>query len=62
MTKEEEKLLTAWLTEVNRKAEEVDPDREHDWFDLCYGFFLGKGLSPSPAKALAVKAQKRRFL
>ncbi len=54
--------MEAWRTEVNEKASKVDPDDEHDWFDLAYGFFLGKGLRPARAKELAVEAQRRGLL
>lgn len=62
MTKREEALLEAWRTEVSTRPDDVDPEEAHDWFDLAYGFFLGKGLEPNHAKKLAVETQRRGLL
>lgn len=37
-------LASQWIDEVYRRAEEVDPDNEHDWESMCLGWTIAKGL------------------
>lgn len=46
-----------WTRLVYDKAKEVDPNDDHDWFDLAYGFFMGLGFDPSKAFQLALDAE-----
>ena len=42
-----------WVSEVYNRCDEVDPEDEHDWSSLSYGWALGKGLTPADAADLA---------
>ena len=50
MDKEEAKAK--WETEVFDNVSEVDPEDEHYWKSLAYGFFLGCGFHPDDAHEL----------
>lgn len=45
--------LKAWRDKVLDRFEEIDPNGEHDWLDLAYGFFLGCGLAKDLAFELS---------
>lgn len=53
MIKDKEKLIEAFVTEVDSKASEIDRYDEQDWYSLTLGFYLGKGLSSEDAHNLA---------
>ena len=51
----EEELIhiAAFKGLVFDQEDAVDPDKECDWADLSYGFFLGRGLKPERANEIA---------
>lgn len=51
-------LELEWLRTVWEKAEKVDPRNERDWFDMAYGWAMGKGLTPDKALKFAIEVQK----
>lgn len=48
-----DELLIEYKTNVCQKVEEVDPEFQHDWYSLCLGWAIGKGLKPSDAHEFA---------
>lgn len=51
----EQRLIDEWIHDVYDKSQSIDPEREMDWYDLCVGFFLGRGQAPEQARLLANK-------
>lgn len=49
--KEYENLLKK---EVFDKAEEIDPSGEQDWYSMCLGWSLAKGMNPDDAHEFAI--------
>lgn len=49
-------MLTDYDLEIDElfKNKKVDPNDEHEWLTLLYGFLLGKGLKPTAAYELAL--------
>lgn len=45
---------TFWKEEVFDRNAEVDPGKEQDWFSLCLGWALGKGMSLDEAHNFAI--------
>lgn len=39
---------------VNDRAKEIDPDKEHDWLSLTLGWAIAKGLEPEKAVEFAL--------
>lgn len=48
--------LEKWENLVYKRAKLVDPDDQHDWTSLAYGFFLALKFEPAKAYELALKA------
>lgn len=48
------KLLRKWKQDVYAQGEDIDPHNELDWFALCVGWALGKGVPIKDAKAFAI--------
>ena len=48
-----QELIDQFKTEVDDRAEEVDPNMECYWQDLTIGWAIGKGLSPKDARDFA---------
>lgn len=48
-----DQLVARWKRDVFTDAEKVDPDKEHNWESLSYGYFLALTRDPKRAKALA---------
>lgn len=48
-----DKLLVRFKAEVYDKASDIDPEDEHDWTSLAFGFGLGAGLSARDAEEFA---------
>lgn len=46
-------LVKQWKEEVSDRAKEVDPNNKEDWYSLCLGWAIGKGLTPDDAYAFA---------
>jgi hypothetical protein len=49
-----EELLALFKIEVHDKAEEVNPNDEHDWLSLTLGWAVAKGLSTDAAADFAL--------
>lgn len=47
-------LQAQFEEEVNRKAKEVDPSQDQDWFSLTLGWAIAKGLTPKEAHDFAI--------
>ncbi len=58
----DELLLEDFRANVTCKSKDVDPNDEHDWFDLSYGYFLGRGRSIDESMTLALELMKRNAL
>lgn len=43
-------LVRAIKTELDDRADEIDPTKEHDWYDLVFGWALAKGLEIEDAR------------
>lgn len=48
--------LQLWKERVYDVAQKVDPEDEHEWDTLAYGFFLGLGFLPEAALEMAGEA------
>ena len=48
-----EKLTDEFKTELHDRAKDIDPDNEHEWGTLAYGWALANGLSPKDALEFA---------
>ncbi len=46
-------LTKMFKAEVHDRAAEIDPNNEHHWLTLTYGWALAKGLSPEQARKFA---------
>ena len=57
MNKQIAEALEVFRTEICSRSEEIDYEGSRDWFDLSYGFFLAKGLSPDQAFEAASEAR-----
>ena len=49
-----QQLLTEYKATVSDRAAEVDPGSCQDWYSLCLGWGIAKGLSPDDAHAFAL--------
>ena len=58
----EEAVIAKWKERVKDRAAEVDPDAQFDWYDVCFGFFLGYGFEPDRANDLASTTMQRGLL
>lgn len=58
----EENMIEEFDVRIHQQEDEIDPDQERDWFDLAYGFFLGKGVDAERAFELAWELQSRNLL
>lgn len=47
-------LLQEYRDTVSSKAEEIDPSNEQDWYSMCLGWGLAKGLSVEQAHSFAL--------
>ena len=43
------KFEKLFKTEVDDKEQEIDPEKELDWYALTVGWAVGKGLTPKEA-------------
>lgn len=41
------------------RGQDVDADNEQDWFSLCYGFALGRGIRLNDAYDFALACMQR---
>lgn len=57
--KQERAIVERFKIEVCRRAQEIDPDSEHEWFSLSLGFFLASGLDPERAHFLSTYVRYR---
>lgn len=59
LSDKQQTLVTIWQVEINRdkeKIKEIDssgPSGTEDWYSLCVGWALGKGLNPVEAHEFA---------
>ena len=49
LTPEERRVVALWAEQICARADEVDPDSEHDWHSMFVGFAIACGLSPGSA-------------
>lgn len=54
--------IKAWVANVFDRQHEIDPTFERDWFDMAFGFFLARGLSPDDALELTLEVENRNLL
>jgi hypothetical protein len=59
---DDELILNEFKEKISDRVSIVDPLCERDWFDVAYGFFLGKYIEPSRAYELAVELHKRNMI
>lgn len=53
VTVAEDAAIKIWTESVHKRGSLIDPDDEHDWSTLCYGFLLGQGIEPERASDLS---------
>ena len=58
----EETVIARWKERIKDRSAEVDPDGQFDWYDLCFGFFLGNGFEVGRAHDLASTTMQRGLL
>lgn len=51
LTKEDQAIIERWKALLDTDDDELDPDDERDWFDVCYGFILGASPTMRPPRA-----------
>lgn len=49
-------IKARWITEVYRKANDIDPDDEYTWRGLLLGFLLGAGVPLKKAQDIVLHA------
>jgi len=47
-------LLKAFETDVSNRADDIDPEQQHDWLGLTVGWAIAKGLAPGDANDFAI--------
>lgn len=62
LTEDEETDFEVWHDYVYAKESDVDPDKERDWFDLAYGFMLGRDHEPERALELACELMRKGWM
>lgn len=50
--------IQLWKERVYDVARKIDPDDQHEWETLAYGFFLARGYTPKEALELAIEVPK----
>jgi len=51
--RDKSKFEKLFKTEVDDKEQEVDPEKELDWYALTVGWAIGKGIKPKDAHAFS---------
>lgn len=46
-------MIRQWKSHIYGKADDIDPDKEHSWESLSYGYFLALTHDPKRARSLA---------
>jgi hypothetical protein len=54
--------IDAWKRILEAGEKTIDPDREHDWEDMCYGFFLALAPNQQVAEELTVYCYDHNLL
>jgi hypothetical protein len=58
----DESLIDDFKKNISDNASSVDPEDQRDWFDLSYGYFLGREKSPEDAMILSLTLVNRNVL
>ena len=57
-----EKDIKAWQREVYDDAGHIDPENQHYWRSLCYGYMIGRGNDHDEAEDYMRECDKRGLL
>lgn len=58
----EASALFLWKEHVYDKATSIDPDAEHEWGTLAYGYFLGLGFHHAIAEKLVAQVDRKGWM
>lgn len=56
------KLQANWIENVLNHTDEIDPEKEYDWYELSFGFAIGSGLPIKKARMFAEALRKKELL
>jgi len=62
MRRANEALIYMWRTDVYEKRDDIDPNKEHSWEGMSYGYFLALTKDPKRAQSLAHEVYMKGFI